>query len=139
MTATLRLVGDDDERRGQAVHAFLSRFEQEPNTQRTMHSALRTIVRLFPEHPANEFTFPWELASDPIFFDEVQRRVAARYMSATASKLMSVLRQLLKAMSRRGVIDAELLWSTLDGAPKVNGRETRSALNCAGSGNASGS
>lgn len=124
MTATLRLVGDDDERRGQAVHAFLSRFEQEPNTQRTMHSALRTIVRLFPEHPANEFTFPWELASDPIFFDEVQRRVAARYMSATASKLMSVLRQLLKAMSRRGVIDAELLWSTLDGAPKVNGRES---------------
>lgn len=88
-----------------------------------MHSALRTIVRQFPERPADEFTFPWELTADPLLYDEVQRRVVARYRPATAAKVMSALRQLLKVMARHDLVDSDLLWSTLEGAPAVPGHQ----------------
>lgn len=123
MTPGLRALDDGDDRRVRAVAAFLARFEQTPTTQRTMHSALRTIVRLFPERSADEFTFPWELTADPLLYDEVQRRVVASYRPATAAKVMSALRQLLKVMARHDIVDADLLWSTLEGAPVVSSHQ----------------
>jgi site-specific recombinase XerD len=119
MTATLRALDDTDARRASAVSAYLDRFEASPTTRRTMWSALRSIVALFPERPADIGTFPWELASDPQFFDEVQHRVVAAYAPATASKLMSALRQLLRVMARHELVDADLLWSTVETSRKV--------------------
>jgi len=119
MSSTLRALDAGDDRRATAVKAFLDRFEGSPETQRTMWSALRSIVRLFPERQADIGTFPWELAADPQFYDEVQHRIVTTYARATASKLMSALRQLLRVMSRYGLVDADLLWTTLETSSAV--------------------
>ncbi len=123
MSATLRVLGEEDGHRARAVRAFLDRFESAPETQRTMKSALTSIVALFPERKSGIETFPWELASDPLFYDETQQRIVAAHAPATASKLMSALRQLLKVMSRHGLVDPDLLWSTLEGATRVPASE----------------
>ena len=121
MSAVWRAVGDDDEKRERAVGTFLGYYEKSPSTQRTMKSALVSIVSLFPERPSDIATFPWELAADPTFYDETQYRAVSGYSSATASKLMSALRQLLRVLCRHGLVDADLLWSTLESARPVRG------------------
>lgn len=128
MSTLLRALDDNDDRRARAVAAYLNRFAASPATRRTMWSALRSIVGLFPERDADVATFPWELAADPVFYDEVQHRIVTTYAPATASKLMSALRQLLRVMSRYDLIDADLLWTTMETAspvPRIEAAPTR--------------
>ncbi len=114
MTPTLRALTSADEVRIREIEALLERHRGRPNTARTLSSALRSIARLFPEEGGDIATLRWELAVDPLVFDEMATRINAAVAPVTAQKYLWALRSLLRHLARHELADREVLAATLE-------------------------
>lgn len=113
MTARLHLVGTGEltGRRADAVAVYLRHFDSEEST-RSMHSALRSIARLFGGR--DEFAFEWELLQDPLVFRTLRDVLVERYAPATAARYLAAARGLLRQLAHDGFVDRELLTQAFD-------------------------
>src|ERR687894_2972336 len=90
---------------------YLSRLGR--GSRRTMEQALHTIAQLIAGEQYDAFTLPWA-ALEYQHTQAVRTVLAERYAPATANKMLSALRGVLKEAWRLGQMNAEDLHRACD-------------------------
>jgi integrase/recombinase XerD len=105
---------------GAAVVAYLGRLA--PGSRRTMAQSLRFLAEEFSQGKATPQTFPWERLTY-LHTSMIRTKLAERYAPATANKMISALRGVLKECWRLGLIHVEVMQRAAD-IPPIKGTRT---------------